>query len=229
MFAIGAIACDVSTSSATSSAQALLSSWCVPFPGCGFVAGEPLIASSLNFGIPAAHVTPSSPHIGWRLNAWLNTCRSCAIVSLPYESTMAIVMPLPSQPALYSGPTLYADWIACGVKHVLPTASQSASVGVVVLMNWKSVTAGCGTGYAACAFPEPVKDPARAARPASTPASATAMSSLRFIGLSPSEFSPSAEFCGLVGRVEKADRACRNNRVGRGRRLPITARTAPGA
>src|SRR2546423_1747603 len=42
MFAIGAIACDVSTSSATSSAHALLSSRCVPLPGCGFVSGEPL-------------------------------------------------------------------------------------------------------------------------------------------------------------------------------------------
>ena len=46
---------------------------------------------------------------------------------------MAIVMPLPFQPAVYSGPTLYADRIACGVKHVRPTASQSASVGVVAV------------------------------------------------------------------------------------------------
>jgi len=31
---------------------------------------------------------------------------------------------------------LYADWIACGVKHVRPTAAQSACVGVVAEMNW---------------------------------------------------------------------------------------------
>jgi hypothetical protein len=43
---------------------------------------------------------------------------------------------------------LYADWIACGVKHVRATAAQSAWVGVVALMNWKSLTLGCGTGYA---------------------------------------------------------------------------------
>ena len=98
MLAIGAIACDVSTSSATSSAQALLSSRCVPFPGCAFVSGEPLIASSLNFGMPDVHVTPSSPHIGCSPNAWLKTCRSWAIVSLPYESTIAIVTPWPFQP-----------------------------------------------------------------------------------------------------------------------------------
>ena len=33
---------------------------------------------------------------------------------------MAIVMPLPFQPASYSGPTLYADWMACGVKQRPP-------------------------------------------------------------------------------------------------------------
>jgi len=42
-------------------------------PGCDFVAGEPLIASSLNFGIPALQVTPSSPHIGCRPKAWSKT------------------------------------------------------------------------------------------------------------------------------------------------------------
>jgi hypothetical protein len=59
-------------------------------------------------------------------------------VSLPHESAMAIVTPWPLLPAVYSGPTLYADWIACGVKHVRPTDSHCAFVGGVALalMNW---------------------------------------------------------------------------------------------
>src|SRR5947207_3501159 len=54
MFAPGAIACDVSTSSATSSAHALLSSWPVPWllSGGAFVAGELWSSSSLNFSSP---------------------------------------------------------------------------------------------------------------------------------------------------------------------------------
>src|SRR4051812_16026715 len=85
MFAPGAIACAISTSSATSSAQALLSSWPVPllFDGGAFVAGEPCSESSLYFGMPGWHVTPSSPHRCARPKALLNTCRSWAMVSLP--------------------------------------------------------------------------------------------------------------------------------------------------
>ena len=49
------------------------------------------------------------------------------------------------------------------MKHVRATASQSASVGVDALMNWKSVTVGRGAGYAALAAPELPIDPARAA------------------------------------------------------------------
>src|SRR5690349_18556846 len=100
MFAPGAIACETSTSSATSSAHADLSS-CPGFfaeEGGAFVAGEPWIASCLNHGIPGVQVTPSSPHNGAIPNAVSNTCKSCAIVSDPYESTIAIVMPLPSNP-----------------------------------------------------------------------------------------------------------------------------------
>ena len=63
-----------------------------------FVAGVPCRASRENEGMPGAQVTPSSPHIAGSPNAWLYTCRSCAIVSLPYESTIAMVMPLPSRP-----------------------------------------------------------------------------------------------------------------------------------
>src|SRR5205823_644858 len=98
MLAPGAIACAVSTSSETSSAQADLSSWPVPLPGCGLVAGEPCRCSWLKVGMPEAQVTPSSPHIPGRLKAWLKTCRSCAMVSLPYASTIAMVTPLPSKP-----------------------------------------------------------------------------------------------------------------------------------
>src|SRR2546427_1839648 len=65
---------------------------------------------------------------------------------------------------------LYADWIACGVKHVRKTASQSASVGgvVPVLMNWKSVTDGCGTASARAAVPESLDVRACVAGPAKT-------------------------------------------------------------
>jgi hypothetical protein len=72
MFAPGAIACAVSTSSATSSAHALLSSWPVPLllDGGAFVAGEPCNDSWLNFGMPGAHATPASPHIGGSPNVW---------------------------------------------------------------------------------------------------------------------------------------------------------------
>src|SRR3954453_20580149 len=73
MLAPGAIACAISTSSATSSAQAALFSWPVPLllDGGALVAGEPCSESSLNFGMPAAHVTPSSPHIEGSPNVWL--------------------------------------------------------------------------------------------------------------------------------------------------------------
>src|SRR5712692_3167633 len=66
MLAWGAIACDVSTSSDTSSAHALLFSCPVPLDvgGGAWVAGAPNRCSSLKVGMPAAQVTPSSPHIG---------------------------------------------------------------------------------------------------------------------------------------------------------------------
>src|SRR3954452_22424174 len=133
MFAIGAIACAVSTSSATSSAHALLSSCPVPLlvDGGAFVAGEPCSDSWLNFGMPGEHVTPSSPHIGVSPNAWLNTCRSWAIVSLPYESTIAIVRPAPFLPPTYSGSRLYDARIACGEKQRRPAEAHCACVGGV--------------------------------------------------------------------------------------------------
>src|SRR3954451_11009987 len=73
MFAPGAIACVVSTSSATSSAHALLSSWpgLLLFDGGALVAGDPCTDNWLNFGMPAVQVTPSSPHIGGSPNVWL--------------------------------------------------------------------------------------------------------------------------------------------------------------
>jgi len=133
MLAPGAIACEVSTSSATSSAHALLSSWPVLLllDGGAFVAGEPCSVSSLNFGMPGAQVTPSSPHIDASPNAWLNTCRSWAIVSLPYESTIAIVRPVPFLPPAYRGSRLYDAWIACGAKQRRPVEAHCACVGGV--------------------------------------------------------------------------------------------------
>ena len=73
MLAIGAMACAVSTSSETSSAHALRSSWPVPFDvgGGASVDGEPCTCRTLKLGMPAAQVTPSSPHIGCRPNAVL--------------------------------------------------------------------------------------------------------------------------------------------------------------
>ena len=102
MLAPGAIACAVSTSRDTSSAQALRSSWPGPLlvGGGATVAGAPCRCSTLKVGMPVAQVTPSSPHIDGRPNAVLNTCRSCAMVSLPNESTIAIVWPRPFRPAL---------------------------------------------------------------------------------------------------------------------------------
>src|SRR5262245_49333897 len=41
-------------------------------------------------------------------------------------------MPFPVMPAAYSGPMLYAEYSACGVKHVRPTALHCACVGGVV-------------------------------------------------------------------------------------------------
>ena len=53
-----------------------------------------------NFRAIAFKITDAQkPDIDGRLNAVLNTCRSCAIVSLPYESMIAIVRPRPSLPA----------------------------------------------------------------------------------------------------------------------------------
>ena len=71
----------------------------------------------------------ASPHIGCRPKAESNTCRSLAIVSDPYESTIAIVMPWPSSPLAYSGPRSYEAAIPCGVKHRRPTDWHCASVG----------------------------------------------------------------------------------------------------
>jgi hypothetical protein len=85
MLAMGAMACEVSTSSATSRAQADLFSCPVPLllDGGALVAGEPCRWNSLKVGMPAAQATPSSPHIGCRPKAWSKTCRSWAMVSLP--------------------------------------------------------------------------------------------------------------------------------------------------
>src|SRR5207248_1147174 len=105
----------------------------------------PCRCSTLNVGMPAAQVTPSSPHIDCRPNAVLNTCRSCAMVSLPYESTIAIVWPRPVSPPSYSGCRLYEARIACGVKQRRPTEKHCASVGGVVdVPTWvNSATVGC--------------------------------------------------------------------------------------
>jgi hypothetical protein len=87
----------------------------------------------------------------------------------------------------------------CGVKQVLPTASQSASVGVVALMNWKSLTVGCGTGYAALALPDPVNEPATTDKPPTVTASAAALSSLRFMVSPLTVFSDSPRYAALLG------------------------------
>src|SRR4051794_5073423 len=133
MFAPGATACAVSTSRATSSAHALLSSWpgLLLLDGGALVAGEPWRWNCENVGMPGAHVTPSSPHIAGRPNAWSYTCRSCAMVSLPYESTTAMVMPRPSTPRSHSEARLYADAVDCGVKQRRPTDAHCAWVGGV--------------------------------------------------------------------------------------------------
>jgi hypothetical protein len=66
---------------------------------------------------------------------------------------IAIVMPCPVDPALYSGGRLYEFCIDVEVKQRRPTAKQFASVGGVVLplRYWKSETAGAGAGSAAAA------------------------------------------------------------------------------
>jgi hypothetical protein len=87
----------------------------------------------------------------------------------------------------------------CGVKQVLPTASQSASVGVVALMNWKSLTVGCGIGYAALALPDPVNEPATTAKPPTVTASATALSNLRFMVSPLTVFSDRRGYAALLG------------------------------
>src|SRR5215468_6736795 len=76
MFAPGAIACATSTSSETSSAHPVLSSWPGPLlvGGGAFVAGDPCNESWLNLGMLEAQVTPSSPHIDGRLNAVRSAC-----------------------------------------------------------------------------------------------------------------------------------------------------------
>jgi len=79
----------------------------VPLPGCALAAGEPWTCTCLSVGIVGAQVTPASPHIAWRPNAVSKTWRSWAIVSLPWLSTVAIVMPRPSRPASHSGWRLY--------------------------------------------------------------------------------------------------------------------------
>jgi len=62
------------------------------------------------------------------------------MVSLPYESTMAMVMPVPFNPALYSGPRLYAAWMACGEKQRRFTGVAFAHCacvgGVVDVLTW---------------------------------------------------------------------------------------------
>ena len=66
-----------------------------------------------------------------------NTCRSWAIVSLPYESTIAIVWPRPSSPASYSGWRLYAARMDCGEKQRRPTDAHCAWVGGTAdVVNW---------------------------------------------------------------------------------------------
>ncbi len=52
-------------------------------------------------------------------------------MSLPYESTIATVMPRPSMPRLKSGPRLYAAQKPWGVKQRRATALHWASVGGV--------------------------------------------------------------------------------------------------
>src|SRR5919198_92689 len=81
--------------------------------------------------MPDVHVTPSSPHIGGRPHTWSYTWRSCAIVSLPYASTIAIVTPWPSLPAWYSGLRLYAARVLAGLKQRRLTELHCAWVGGV--------------------------------------------------------------------------------------------------
>src|SRR5207302_1065277 len=83
-----------------------------------------------------------------------------------------------------------------------------ASVGVVALMNWKSVTLGCGLGYAVLVF-DVLPRPATTATPAAATASTAAKSSFRFMNCSPLSFprsSPAASGGGtrIVARPQKA-------------------------
>src|SRR5947207_12956159 len=146
MLAPGAIECAHSTSSETSSAQALWFSMPVPLllGGGAFVGGLPWSASVSKVGMPAVQVTPASPHLCCSPNAVSNTFRSLRMVSLPNESTITIVCPRPVTPRAYSGPTLYEFCIAAGAKQRRPTEKHCASVGGVVLAlrNCHSDTSG---------------------------------------------------------------------------------------
>ena len=56
-----------------------------------------------NVGIPAVQVTPGSPHMCGR-SIWVSKFpRSEAMLGLPNESMMAMVMPCPASFAAYSG------------------------------------------------------------------------------------------------------------------------------
>src|SRR3954453_16259369 len=221
MFAPGAMECAVSTSRATSRAPADLSSRPGPFPGLGLVAGDPWKENWLKVGIPGAQLTPSSPHIPGSPKAWLYTCRSWAIVSLPKLSTIAIVVPVPSRPCAYSGFTLYAARVDAGVKQRRPAELHCAWVGGVsdVTTCARSETAG-GRGGGATAsavvlLAELTDSTASASAASPTPARPNRDPIIR---------------TSVGGRhVNRLDTGCGSGRIGRYRRQPfrICTESAP--
>ncbi len=78
--------------------------WPVPwlFGGGALTWVVPFQKTCWNVGMPAAQVTPGSPHMCCR-PIWVSKLpRSDAMFGLPNESMMAIVMPCPWFPAEYS-------------------------------------------------------------------------------------------------------------------------------
>src|SRR5215469_4878862 len=140
MLACGATVWLHSTSRLTSSAHRLRA--CCPVPwlpdGGAWTSVLPFQKTCWNVGIPAEQVTPGSPHMCGRPIWSLKLPRSEAMLLLPNESMMAMVMPWPSSFAAYKGGRLYEACIDVAVKQRRPTEKQSDSAGGVVLavMYW---------------------------------------------------------------------------------------------
>src|SRR5215469_8226989 len=127
MLASGAMLCAHSTSRLVSRAQMLRVWLPVPLlPGGGALTWvTPFQKTCWNVGIPAEQVTPGSPHMCGRPIWVLKLPRSEAMLGLPNESMMAMVLPCPSSPAAYRAGRLYEACIDAGVKQRRPTEAQS--------------------------------------------------------------------------------------------------------